>query len=616
MIPSDIETFTTDGEKTFYRFLQTCAQPNDRYLAWYLPQIAGHEPDFILYAQDIGMTVFEVKDWSLDQILAADTQCFTLYINGKEERRQNPYAQVREYFGNIMDMIKKDGLLVSKEPHAYGHVKVTVNTGIVFPHINKYEYEEKGLHHIIESDRIFFWDDLNPQSPICSDPTGQHFREALDRVLKVKPRFTITGKELNHLRQLIFPEVRIDLPSRGADSMRVDEARRLKILDHNQESIARQYAGGHRIIQGPSGTGKTLILVHRAALLKRYNPAVRNILFVCYNITLVNYIRRLLADKHAPFGKDGVDVLHFFELCNRITGENYPFENEDPEFFDMIINEAKENLASCNIRYDAIMIDEGQDFSDDMLKIVMALLNPQTNHLAIAVDDNQNIYGHRTSWRAVGIQARGRVHKLSWIYRNTKEIADFARALIDETPATSQESSSQMLLFPEVFEAMHGPHPNIKLFPDYSKIVAWVADRISILNIQEGYPLSEIAILYTMKSPPHDSAMHLPNLLGAALEKKGILYHWIAEDYRAKKSYDVTTDRVAISTIHSAKGFDYGSVFLIGLDWLEPGRWSEDQIHKLTYVAVTRARKQLFIPYCYKSNLICNLLDSCNGSCN
>jgi len=31
--------------------------------------------------------------------------------------------------------------------------------------------------------------------------------------------------------------------------------------------------------------------------MKRYNPAIRNILFVCYNITLVNYVVRRLLER-------------------------------------------------------------------------------------------------------------------------------------------------------------------------------------------------------------------------------------------------------------------------------------------------------------------------------
>jgi hypothetical protein len=42
-------------------------------------------------------------------------------------------------------------------------------------------------------------------------------------------------------------------------------------------------------------------------------------------------------------------------------------------------------------------------------------------------------------------------------------------------------------------------------------------------------------------------------LIGKALDKKGLLHNWISEGYHAKRFYDVTTASVTISTIHSVK---------------------------------------------------------------
>lgn len=313
-----------------------------------------------------------------------------------------------------------------------------------------------------------------------------------------------------------------------------------------------------------------------------------------------------------PLGEGGVDVLHFFELCGRITGEEIPYEKADTEYYDLVIQDTLEKLPTSTLKYDAILVDEGQDFSDDMLRIVMALLNPATNHLTIALDENQNIYQRRHSWKELGIQARGRVHRVTWVYRNTQEIADFAEALVGKgsssAPESNDTSAHQTRLFPETFEAPHGLPPDIRAFSNYEEITAWVADRIRNLAVEEGYSLSEMAVIYAMKAPENSPSMNLPLLIGKALDKKGILHNWISEDYRSKRSYDVTTASVTISTIHSVKGFDYACVFLLGLDWLEPGRWTEEQIRKLIYVAVTRAREQLFIPYCGKSEIVKMLL--------
>jgi superfamily I DNA/RNA helicase len=77
----------------------------------------------------------------------------------------------------------------------------------------------------------------------------------------------------------------------------------------------------------------------------------------------------------------------------------------------------------------------------------------------------------------------------------------------------------------------------------------------------------------------------------------------VPEGLRSKKTYDTTTNGVTISTIHIVKGLVYSTVFLLGLDFLEPRDWFEDQLDRLTYVAITRARYQLFIPYINQSSL-------------
>ena len=68
-----------------------------------------------------------------------------------------------------------------------------------------------------------------------------------------------------------------------------------------------------------------------------------------------------------------------------------------------------------------------------MFRILTTLINKQTNNLTIALDDNQNIYKHQHSWKDVGVQVRGRVHKITYVYRNTKEICNFASTFIKKT---------------------------------------------------------------------------------------------------------------------------------------------------------------------------------------
>lgn len=606
MMPSDVGEFETEGEKAFYKFLEGVAKPDVHYLCWYLPEVNGKEPDFLLYSDEVGLIIFEVKDWALKQIEEATPHHFLLQIKGKTESRKNPFQQAHDYLISIKDKIQKDGHLVSKETMYLGKPKIPLSCGVVFPNINKYEYTEKGLEKVIGIDKIFFWDDLHPMSDICCDSTGQCFLKALKEKFPPLFPFKINLKDLNHLKEIIFPIVKIELPKRSREDICGEGIERLKVLDNHQEAIARKYDGGHRIIVGPSGSGKTLILVHKAALLKQYNPAIKSILFVCFNITLVNYIKRLLSDKGIALGEGGVEVYHFYQLCSKIMGEEVSYEREDSEYYSLVVQETLSKLKGKELKYDAILVDEGQDFSDDMYRVITSILNPKTNNLTIALDDHQTLYEHSQTWKDLGIQVQGRVHRISHVYRNTKEIAEFAAKFIGKKDVEPKDE--QQGFFPDIY-GFNGPKPEMKQFKSIEEMITYVTSNIKKLVDSKECPFSEIAIIYAVKTPWNMPDTHLPQMLEKALEARGFLYKWASEDYRSKRSYDVTTNSVTISTIHSVKGLDYSCVFLVGLDFIGPKITALDQTKNLVYVGITRARYRLFIPYVNKNELINDLLN-------
>ena len=113
----------------------------------------------------------------------------------------------------------------------------------------------------------------------------------------------------------------------------------------------------------------------------------------------------MLADKLESVGRRGVDVDHFFELCEHITKEKIDFERQDKDYYQIVLDVAIK-ASKTHKKYDAILIDEGQDFSDDMYQVVLNLLNPKTDNLTIALDENQNIYSKARSWKELGVKSR------------------------------------------------------------------------------------------------------------------------------------------------------------------------------------------------------------------
>lgn len=610
MIPEDIEGFCSDGEQVFYRFLSSVAKPNDQFLCWYSPEICDAEPDFVLFHNKIGLIVFEVKDWQVEQIREVNPKKFMIAFGGKEISCTSPHEQARGYFFKILDRLVQDGKLVNRDGPASGKPKIPIATGVVFPNINKHEYRERFGDDVIPIEKVFFWDDLSPYSDLY-EPTGKRFYETLQQRFEPKFPCQLSSWEFQHLRQLLYPTIRIQTVERGPIPGQQIHEERIHLLDHHQEVLARKFDQGHHIITGPSGCGKTLVLVHQAVFLQKYNPKVERILFVCFNAALVNYIRRLLALQGTRFGADGIEILTFYELCARITGEQILHENQGVDYYDTVIDLSLEQDVGPERIFDAILVDEGQDFSDRMLQVIMKCLNPKSNILTIALDEGQEVYRTKRSWHQAGIHARGRIKRLNVVYRNTREIIEFAGRLRGETlPVSSFAPLKQLPLFPDP-RISTGPQPEMPKLETIQDVVSFVALKIRDLVTAGVFPLAEIAVIYTKKNPCADMSVSLPQMLSSAFDRQGILHKWLTEDYRAKRSHDITTENVTITTIHSAKGLDYGCVFLLGLDCLQPdARWTEDQMKNLVYVAVTRAKYKLFMPYAHATPLIEQMKDA------
>jgi ATP-dependent exoDNAse (exonuclease V) beta subunit len=59
-----------------------------------------------------------------------------------------------------------------------------------------------------------------------------------------------------------------------------------------------------------------------------------------------------------------------------------------------------------------------------------------------------------------------------------------------------------------------------------------------------------------------------------------------------------------VISIHSAKGLDFELVYLVGLDHIHPRDLRRNYLVSTVYVALTRAKYRLIIPYIEESELI------------
>src|SRR5690606_29930963 len=92
----------------------------------------------------------------------------------------------------------------------------------------------------------------------------------------------------------------------------VDIPDMLRVMDIQQEQLARSLGEGHRVIHGVAGSGKTLILGYRAEHLAKV--CKRPILILCYNTTLATKLTAVMAAKDL---ENKVNVVSFHAWCTR-----------------------------------------------------------------------------------------------------------------------------------------------------------------------------------------------------------------------------------------------------------------------------------------------------------
>lgn len=595
----------TESEKLIQRFLRKAARPRNQYAVWYKPQICPEdlEPDFLLYGRSLGLVVIEVKDWTSPQIVSYKHHRFIFLASGREEKRINPVWEARRYVHALMDLFLYHKAFFPTVSGYDRKVTIPIARMVAFPNISREEYENRAFQCLIPWEMVLLKDDLDPAGEILCDTSGERFRKRMSGTLP----FGFQGllpKEEKRLRFFLRPEDRIDLPKRsgmGKPRYRKDG----QPLDDAQARAAFRFWPGHQVIKGPPGSGKTLVLVHRCVHLVRHYPGMCRVLLVCFNPALTGYLKGMIQEKFLKVADDIVQVCHFFELCFRILGRVACYENDDSEVCDTSVQEALALArgGACPVEpFDVILVDEGQDLSGNMFRVLLALLGPRGD-LVIAQDSVQEGHERRATWKSLGIRATGRTTRLKRVYRNTVEIFDFSRRFLGKT----RKEPRQRALLPEGF-GFHGDVPEIPRFEDMEALFEFVVEDLKNAVGSKGYKRSEIGVICDDKACRPgaftDEDRSLQERLLERFDRAGIPAAWVSQDVRAKELFDITTDRVSLISIHSAKGLDFDLVYLVGMDHMEPTEETWGSALSLLYVAITRARYRLVIPYVEETEMV------------
>lgn len=559
----------TDGENKLAHFLDNTLPEN--WKIFVQPYLNGSKPDIIVFNPQVGVMIYEVKDWNLNLYHWENGQLIVSDSNGSYSiKDKDPKKQVNHYKNKIIEqLVPGIGEAVDKNKSAYGLVK----TGIYF-HKASGKDAKKFLNNNSKYPIIIGYDDLCNSNlrKIIPFRGGYMQKEWADEILFwLKPPF-------HSLEQTQSLE-----------------------LTSQQKEYAEPHTGHFRL-RGVVGSGKTLIIAYRAAKLASQGF---NVLIITFNITLWHYIKDMIARAPFEFYWSKIHFNHFHGFCEDILNElNIPSPHGETYFEDIV--PTVENALKMaiqkgkhieNLKFDAILIDEGQDYEWGWYNLLCKFLK-ERDELLLVCDKKQNIYERDLNWidgKMKDVKFRGRWRELKTVYRLPKEIGDAVnRFSIMFKLDQSVEIERYIQL--ELFEYHIEPH---FVWKDIQSD-KWLS------YIKSAYEQIKSTQLKSKKGHPSDIVILLPDKYKGIkavkyFENQGIKVDHVFEDKTKssrhhKKSFWLGDSRLKMSTFHSFKGWEALHVIL-----LIPDDWKEDgNLDALVYTAMTRTRENLIVLNCNK----------------
>lgn len=241
--------------------------------------------------------------------------------------------------------------------------------------------------------------------------------------------------------------------------------------------------------------------------------------------------------------------------------------------------------------FDFAVVDEAQDVSVAQLRFLTALGTGNPNSLFFAGDLGQRIFQQPFSWKALGVDIRGRSRTLQINYRTSHQIRTQADRLLgpelSDVDGITEERTGTISVF-------NGPAPEIRVLKNPDEESQTVSDWLLGRN-KEGVVPHEIGV-FVRSDAELDRARD-------AVKKASLAYKILDKDLETMEGH------VSISTMHLAKGLEFRAVVVMACDdeiiplqqRIETAADDSDleEVYNterhLLYVACTRARDHLLV---------------------
>lgn len=238
-----------------------------------------------------------------------------------------------------------------------------------------------------------------------------------------------------------------------------------------------------------------------------------------------------------------------------------------------------------------IIVDEAQDLGVPELRMLSSIADQQPDALFFSGDLGQRIFQEPFSWKALGVDIRGRSHTLKVNYRTSHQIRQTVDRLLPpivrDVDGNEESRTGTVSIF-------NGPEPVVEVFEDsgceLNGLVEWISKAID-----EEIEPDEIGLFVRSNSELSRAR--------AVVKKAGYTPLELSD------RVDERNGRISIGTMHLAKGLEFKAVAVMACDddvlpmqerietvadEAELDEVYETERH-LLYVACTRARDRLIV---------------------
>ena len=328
----------------------------------------------------------------------------------------------------------------------------------------------------------------------------------------------------------------------------------------------------NRVLIGGPGSGKTQVLLHRAAWLRDELDVDDDGYHVfVYTRALKEYLRA--ACRLLDLNIGCIDTLDSWccSYYRRMIGGPLPYDSaNDSVDFNALRAAVLDHVADSpgGYEFEFVLVDEGQDLSAEAFE----LINLLGRHVTVCIDHKQQIYENGSTEDDIldGLGLNRHNQSLLGTYRCTPYIVDIASRLVED-PRHRQEFVNQCRI-----DGAGREQPLLYLADDFEDEKRRLAEVLRT-RIAKG---EKIAVLVPRRNQMFGFAKGLAEL-GFEVE--------------TKKNLDFSSNRPKVLTYQSAKGLTFDTVLMPRLVSRSFTREADDLIERLLFVGITRAMTWVYL---------------------